>query len=153
MLQCSGPRGAGNQQNPAKAGKRQADPSQIHKASHYNERVETLALARMAAVAAADKKAEDVVLMDLRQLSGIADYFVIATGGVGRQVDAIANSIREEVRKHDDTRQVRTEGNANSGWMLLDYGDLIVHLFTPSRRSYYNLEGLWVQAPVLLRME
>lgn len=107
----------------------------------------------MAAVAAADKKAEDVVLMDLRQLSGIADYFVIATGGVGRQVDAIANSIREEVRKHDDTRQVRTEGNANSGWMLLDYGDLIVHLFTPSRRSYYNLEGLWVQAPVLLRME
>jgi ribosome-associated protein len=116
-------------------------------------RVETIALAREISATAADKKAENVVLLDLRQMAGIADYFVIANGGVGRQVDGIADAIREAVRELDPERNVRSEGSAQHGWLLLDYGDLVVHLFTPSRRAYYDLDRLWAKASVLLRME
>jgi ribosome-associated protein len=112
-----------------------------------------LALARQVVDAAADKKAEDIVLLDLRSISSVADYFVICSGSVSRQIEAIADNIQQFVKKADTNTRMRKEGNGDTGWVLLDYGDVIVHLFTPNRRSFYNLEGLWKSAPIVLRVQ
>ncbi|MBU6359951.1 MAG: ribosome silencing factor [Chloroflexota bacterium] len=112
-----------------------------------------LELARLAVSAAEDKKAEDIVLLDLRNISGVADYFVICSGNVSRQIDAIADNIQEMLKAEDKTIKRRVEGPGDSGWVLLDYSDLVVHIFTPARRAFYNLEGLWKAAPVLLRVQ
>lgn len=119
----------------------------------YNGCVDGLELARLAVSAAEDKKAEDIVLLDLRNISGVADYFVICSGNVSRQIDAIADNIQEMLKAEDKTIKRRVEGPGDSGWVLLDYSDLVVHIFTPARRAFYNLEGLWKAAPVLLRVQ
>ena len=115
--------------------------------------VDSLTLARTAVTSAADKKAENVLLLDLRAISSVADYFVVCSGASERQLRAIADSIEEQVREQMNQRPHHIEGMSGGGWVLLDYGDVIVHVFAPSVRSYYNLEGLWNKAPVLLRMQ
>lgn len=114
---------------------------------------DSLVLARVIVSAAADKKAKDILLLDLRDLSTVADYFVICSGASERQLQAIADGIEEQVHKqcHVDVHHV--EGMSGSGWILVDYRDVVVHIFSPSLRSYYNLEALWSKAPVLLRMQ
>ncbi|MCW1966888.1 MAG: ribosome silencing factor [Anaerolineae bacterium] len=112
-----------------------------------------LELARLAVTAAEDKKAEDIVLMDLRNISGVADYFVICSANVARQIEAISDNIQEKLKAADKSVRRRVEGPGDSGWVLLDYGDLVVHIFTPTRRAFYNLENLWKTAPVLLRVQ
>ena len=114
---------------------------------------ESLAIARAAVSAAADKKAENVLLIDLRGVSSVADYFVVCSGASERQLRAIAESIEANVQVQLSSRPHHIEGLTGGGWVLLDYGDVIVHVFSPSVRSYYNLEGLWSKAPVLLRMQ
>lgn len=114
---------------------------------------DSLALARAVVSAAADKKADNILLLDLRGLSSVADYFVVCSGASERQLRAIADGVEEQVHKefHVDTHHV--EVMSGGGWILVDYRDVVVHIFSPSLRAYYNLEGLWAKAPVLLRMQ
>lgn len=113
----------------------------------------SLNMARLAVAAAADKKGDNIVLLDLRNLSSVADYFVIATGNVDRQLEAIADNIVEVLKRSQRVSPRRVEGTGQSGWVLIDYGDVVVHLFTPTLRAFYNLESLWSAATVLLRMQ
>jgi ribosome-associated protein len=109
-------------------------------------------LARLIVSVASDKKAEDVVLLDVSQQSVITDYFVLCNGTSDRQLKAIADGILEQTRKEAHAKPRLTEGSAESGWVLIDFGDVIVHIFSPQKRRYYDLEGLWRDAKVLLRM-
>jgi ribosome-associated protein len=114
---------------------------------------DALTLARLAVAAAADKKGENIVLLDLRKVSSVADYFVICSGAVDRQLEAIADNIEDVVKRNYKISARHVEGNGETGWVLLDYVDVVVHIFTPPLRAYYNLEALWSNAPVLLRMQ
>ena len=100
-----------------------------------------------------DKQAEDVLLLDIRNVASFADYFVIATAGSSRQIDAILQTIDQDLRKGEKIRPGGTEGDANTGWVLLDYGDVIVHIFGPQERAYYNLESLWATAVPVVRIQ
>ena len=92
--------------------------------------------------AALDKKAEDLTVLDVRGRTVIADYFVIATGRSRVQTRAIADAIDEAV-KAGGLRVARTEGYVDGGWILLDLASVVVHVFTPDQRTFYNLERLW----------
>lgn len=115
--------------------------------------LDALTIARLAVAAAADKKGENIVLLDLRKLSSVTDYFVICSGAVDRQLEAIADNILDVIKGNHKIPPRHVEGNGETGWVLVDYVDVVVHIFTPTLRSYYNLEGLWSNAPVLLRMQ
>ncbi len=110
-------------------------------------------MARLIVDLVADKKGENIVLMDLRTVSLIADFFVIASADNERQLNAITDYIREEVKKRHRLYPLRTEGRGDSGWVLMDYGDVVIHLFSPEARSYYDLEGLWRDANVLVHVQ
>jgi ribosome-associated protein len=110
-------------------------------------------LARIIVDLASDKKGENIVLMDMRPVSPIADYFVIISGTSDRQLKAIIDHIEQEIKQKYDVRPWRVEGVASNGWVLIDYGDVVVHVFLPERRAYYDLEGLWREAPVMVRMQ
>lgn len=111
--------------------------------------VDPLTLARTAAQLADDKKAEDVVAIDLRGIANFTDYFVICTGRTDRQVKAVHDSIREGVKERFGILPDRTEGETERAWLLLDYGDCIVHIMLPDVREYYRLEELWQDAPAV----
>jgi ribosome-associated protein len=97
---------------------------------------------------ARSRRAGDLVVMDLRQLVSFADFFVICTGRSDRQVQAIAEHI--EVRlKSLEIRPSSLEGRAGGRWVLMDYGDVIVHVFQEAVRAFYDLEGLWSDAPLV----
>ncbi len=100
-----------------------------------------------------DKKGEKIVLTDLREVSLIADYFVICEANSDRQINAIVDNIRVEVKKDFDLLPYHVEGMGDAGWVLMDYSSVLVHVFNPDLRAYYDLEGLWVTAPVLVRMQ
>jgi ribosome-associated protein len=111
---------------------------------------EAMALGRLAVAAAEDKQASDIVMLDLRQFNSVADYFVICTGESERQLKAILDAIDERV-SHELGREARVEGTASTGWVLLDYGDVVVHIFSPALRDYYRIERLWSKAtPVVV---
>ena len=112
---------------------------------------EPLALARRIVELAEDKKAADIVLLELYPLTTLADYFVICSGGSERQIAAIADGIASELRD-DKTKPIGREGTAASHWVLLDYGSVIVHTFTPPERDYYGLEKHWSEAKTVLRV-
>ncbi len=90
--------------------------------------------------------------MDIRELAPFADYFVICSGTSNRMLDALADSAIEQVRRKYDLL-ARLEGSPNDGWVLADFGDVILHLFSPDRREYYRLEELWSRAKILLRLQ
>lgn len=112
-----------------------------------------LTLARAAVDAAADKKAEDVILLDLRELSPVADFFVVCSGSNERQIAAIADNVQDKLREDHASKPYRVEGTGSSGWLLLDYGDVLVHVFAPSQREFYRLEALWAKAPALVKVQ
>jgi ribosome-associated protein len=115
------------------------------------QKLDTSELARSVTDVLADKMAEDIVVLDLRGNTILADYFVIATGTTDRQIRALADALVE--RLHDEGQRVlHIEGEPESGWVLLDLGGVIVHLFSPGRRAYYRLEQLWSEARVVVRM-
>lgn len=94
-----------------------------------------------------EKKAQDIVVMDLRQVkNAITDYFVICSGGSDTQIDAIAGSIEEEILKVSRVFPTNREGKMNREWILLDYMDVVVHVFKKDRRTFYDLEQLWGDA-------
>jgi ribosome-associated protein len=113
---------------------------------------DSLALARRVVELAEDKKAADIVLLDLRELTSLADFFVICSGGSERQLDAIADAVVEGLHKEGRPLQGR-EGRATSHWILLDYGTVVVHIFAPLERDYYQLERHWAAARVVLRVQ
>lgn len=100
-----------------------------------------------------DKKAEDIVLLDLRPNTLIADFFVICTGDNARQIRAIADNVREKIKEIAQELPFSVQGEAESGWVLMDYGNIVVHIMTIETRSYYDLEGLWHTANVLVRVQ
>lgn len=109
-------------------------------------------LARKIVDAASDKQAEDVLLLDISKVASFADYFVIASGATSRQIRAIIESVDEAV-SGDGVRPIGREGEPDSGWVLLDYGDVIVHIFAPEERAYYDLESLWATATPVVRIQ
>jgi ribosome-associated protein len=104
-------------------------------------------LARTIAEYASDKKAIDIVELDLRGVLGYTDYFVICSGNTERQVKAIHDGILEGMKKEQGILARRVEGVAEARWILMDYLDVVVHIFTPQTRSFYRLEQLWGEVP------
>ena len=115
--------------------------------------IETLEAVEIAARAAEEKKATEIVALDLREVASFTEYFVICTGANTRQVQAISNSVEEELRRAGK-RPLHIEGYSTGEWILLDYGDFIMHVFSNSSRRFYDLERLWRDAgPVKLPEE
>ena len=112
----------------------------------------SLELARRIVELAEDKKAADIVLLELTGLTTMADYFVICSGGSERQLDAIADGIISPLRD-EKLKPIGREGVAASHWVLIDYGSVIVHVFTPPERDYYGLEKHWGEARTILRVQ
>ena len=108
-------------------------------------------VARFIVDVAADKLAEDIVLLDLRGLASFADYFVIMSAESSRQIEALEEDLTRSLREADIARH-RREGSAASGWVLLDFSDVIIHVFSPEEREYYDLERLWQRAPQVVRV-
>jgi ribosome-associated protein len=104
-------------------------------------------LVQLIAQYASDKKAIDIVGLDLRGVAGYTDYFVICTGNTDRQVKAIHDAINEGLKKEHELLPRRVEGLTESRWVLLDYLDAVVHVFTPDTRDHYRLESLWGDVP------
>jgi ribosome-associated protein len=125
----TGQRRASTKARPARAGK--SDDSKLP------------AAVTTAVRAALDKKAEDVVVLDLRKAGGFTDHFVICTGGNARQITAIADSVRETLKKELQERPTLSEGVDKSEWILLDYFNFVVHIFSRECRTFYALERLW----------
>jgi ribosome-associated protein len=111
-----------------------------------------LDLARRIVEIAEDKKAADIVLLDLGELTTLADAFVICSGGSERQISAIADGILEALRD-EGIKPIGREGTAESHWVLVDFGSVIVHVFTPPERDYYQLEKHWAGAKTVLRVQ
>lgn len=101
---------------------------------------------------ASDKKATNILMLDIRGVSLIADYFVLCTGANSRQIQAIAKAIDEQLGEIG-IPSPRREGDPESGWVLLDYGDVIVHIFSPVERDYYRLERLWSNAATVVYLQ
>ena len=96
-----------------------------------------------------EKKAENIVTLDLRQIdNSVSDFFIICTGNSSTQVDAIADSVEEFVRKEINEKPWHTEGKKNSQWILLDYFSVVVHIFQKEYRDFYRIEDLWADAEV-----
>lgn len=106
-------------------------------------------LAEIVAGLAADKKATDIVALDLRGTSGFTDVFVICTGQSDRQVKAIHDGVHQGLKKDHGLLPRRVEGVQEARWILMDYWDVVVHVFTPDTREFYRLEQLWGDVPRL----
>jgi ribosome-associated protein len=104
-------------------------------------------LARRLVDLLSDRQADDVVLLDIRQVADFTDYFVVASVQNRRHMGALIDAFDMELAR-EGIRSLHSEGDADSGWVLVDFGDVIVHLFTPEDRRYYNLEGLWQRTGV-----
>ena len=102
----------------------------------------------IAARAANEKKASDIMVQDVRELVSVTDYFVIVTASNSRQLNAIVDNIEEEVRRKGGMKPIRREGT-DGLWTLLDYGEFVVHVFQEETREYYRLEALWNDAPII----
>ena len=124
--------------DPATTAKPSPDPSRARLALDDSK-----ALALLAADACDDRKAGDIVLIRVEEISSIADWFVIATGFSDVQVRAIARSVEDKIEEEGGRLPLRKEGQTEGRWVLLGYGEVIVHALTPEERSYYDLESFW----------
>lgn len=106
-------------------------------------------LAVAAALAADDRQARDLVLLDVADLLALVDLFLVASARTDRQLKAIAGAVEEALREQHDRRPLRREGTVESGWYLLDFGDVVCHLFDEENRDFYALERLWTDVPHL----
>jgi ribosome-associated protein len=113
--------------------------------------LEPIEAARRAVEAASDRQASDVVLLDLRGLAAFTDFFVICSADSSRQISAILRAVQETL-EGNGVRLGHREGAEDSGWVLMDFGDVIVHIFSPEEREHYDLESAWKRAPQLVRV-
>lgn len=104
-------------------------------------------IAVIAAEAAAEKKADDIVVLDVAEVLVITAYFVVVTGATDRQVGAIADEVETALRERAGVKPVGREGLREGRWVLLDFGDVVVHIFQPEEREFYRLDKLWSDAP------
>ena len=109
-------------------------------------KIESKVKAIEAARASLDKKARDVLILELKGLTVIADYFIICSGDSAPQVKAVVEHVEEKLKKRG-TKPLKIEGLGNARWVLMDYGDIIVHVFEAETRDYYELEKFWLDAP------
>ena len=108
-----------------------------------------LELARAAAAAADEKKATDICVLDLTGVSDVADYFIICSAANNRLQDTVIEAIEDKLRIDFAEKPIHQEGRANGGWVLLDYGSIVVHVFLPEPRGFYRLERLWGDVPMV----
>ena len=111
-----------------------------------------LELANLLIETVEDKKAVDVLLLDMREQTTIADYFLLCNSTNERQLRAIAEAVREDAKQKAGVGGATVEGDYRSGWVLVDFGDLMVHIFSEETRTYYNLEELWQEGKIVIRM-
>jgi len=123
----------GNESAPQGAAGRQSSPALEH--------------AMAAARTAVDNRGQEIVVLDMRELTPMFDYFVVATGTSRRQLHALSDEIDRVLEQELGQRRLGIEGYQESRWILLDYGDVVIHLFDPDTRAYYALEELWAHAP------
>ena len=116
--------------------------------------LDSLELARHIVDVAEDRKAEDILLLDLRPDNIIADFFIICSGNNERHLRALTEIVRQDVKDQFQQLPFTNEGTPQNGWVVMDYGDVVVHLFSPEKREYYALEELWDAASkVMLRIQ
>lgn len=116
--------------------------------------MEGLELARRISEIIVDKQGEDILILDLQAVTTFADYFVICSGTSRRQLDALQSTLREELKKMEPpVAPLSVEGEPDSGWILMDYNSVIVHLFDPEVRHFYNLEELWKSGRTVARIQ
>jgi ribosome-associated protein len=99
-----------------------------------------------------EKKGEDILFLDLREIATFTDYFILCTATSSRMILALADAVIEQVRKKHE-RKGALEGKGESGWLVIDYGDLVLHLFNSKTRRYYRLEELWKDGKTILRVQ
>jgi ribosome-associated protein len=99
-----------------------------------------------------EKKGEDILLLDIQNIASFTDYFILASGTSDRMLDSLADAVSRQV-KQQFPLSVRVEGHARDGWMVIDLGDVVVHLFSPDQRDYYRLEDLWEKGKIVLRLQ
>jgi ribosome-associated protein len=109
-------------------------------------------MARLAYEALEDKKGEDIQIIDIKDISSIADYFIIANGSNSSQVDALVDSVMERLSRNGYEPK-RVEGVRSASWILMDYGDVVVHVFSKEDRLFYNLERIWRDGRTINREE
>ena len=113
--------------------------------------MEAIDIARRAAEIASDKQASNIVLLDVCDVCSFADYFVLCSGDSQRQLNAIRDEIVIAL-KEDEVTPHHSEGGEDSGWLVLDFGNVIIHIFAPQEREYYDLDELWSKAKTVVRM-
>lgn len=119
-----------------------------------NVYLQSLELARHIVELVEDRKAEDILLLDLRPDNIIADFFVICSGDNERHLRALTELVRQDVKEHYQQIPFTNEGTAENGWVVMDYGDVVAHFFSPEKRGFYKLEALWDAASrVMLRIQ
>jgi len=109
--------------------------------------LESSEIARRIVDLLSDRQAEDIVLLDIHEIASFADHFVIATALNPRHMDALIDAFDKDLARQG-VKALRREGESDSGWVLVDFGSVIVHIFSPEDRAFYNLEGLWSRAGV-----
>ena len=100
-----------------------------------------------------NKLGQDILLLDLNGVCDFTDYFVIASGTSDRMLNSLSDAVSEGIKSETGENTVASEGGPDSGWMILDYGGVVVHLMSPEMRHYYSLEDLWQKGKVLLRLQ
>ena len=114
-----------------------------------NKELSSKDLSELVAKGMIEKKGQDIAILDLRKVkNSITDFFVICSGNSDTQIDALANSVEDEVYKMSKTEPWQKEGKANGEWILIDYVDVVAHIFNKDRRKHYDLEELWGDAEV-----
>lgn len=114
--------------------------------------LDALELANLLIETIEDKKGVDILLLDMQDQMAIADFFLLCNSTNERQLRAIAEAVREDAKTKGAFGGATIEGDFRSGWVLIDFGDLMVHIFSEEKRSYYNLEELWHEGKVVIRM-
>ena len=117
------------------------------------DNLEPIELARKIVDILTDAKGEDVLLLDVHDVTVATDYFILCNGASERQLGALRSNVREDVKQENDILPLRIEGTPSSGWILMDYGSVVVHLFIPELRAFYDLEDLWRDGRVVVRIQ